>query len=174
MKEKKPLRLRRWVIVSNLAGQEQVRYFFTEPEVRLELEILKKQLPTELAPYPDDGVERYYGFFEGEDYGIEIRQLTANDAVQRYPRTVGHLICHSLGYCTPVFAGRLVLIAARNGTDWCEWISTCYRSDPWPALVAAIEERHTHRGYMADIQRARSIVEAVRRGGPEPLLATWF
>jgi len=153
---------------------EKVSYFFTEPEVRGEFEMLKKQIPTSLAPYPDDAVERYYGSVGGEDYSIEIRQLTAHDAVHRYPRTVGHMICHSLGYCTPALAGGLVLIAATNGTNWCEWISSCYGSDPWPALVAAIEERHTHRGYMADIQHARSIVEAVRRGGPDPLLVSWF
>ncbi len=174
MTPKKPLRLRWWLVDCSFPGRSNVKYFFTESEARAYLEDLKKLVPGDLDRYPDETVERYFAFLDDKDYGIEIRQLTAKDAVNRYPTTVAHLICHSLGYCTPALAGWLVLAAARNECHWCEWIATCYQSDPWPAVLDAIKGRHSHHGYMADIEHAHGIVESVRRGGPDPLLASWF
>lgn len=127
------------------------------------MDILRSKIRAKLERYPDEAVERYCGFREDKYYGIEIRRRSATDALKRYPGTVSHLICHSLGYCTPLFAAGLVLAAARNEADWCEWIFSCYRSDPWPALCDAIAQRRSHRGYMADIQQARGLVESVRR-----------
>jgi hypothetical protein len=173
-KDKRPLRLRWWAVAFNLNGNSGVRYFFTESEARAHLDGLKTRIPIALEHYPDEVVERYCAFLEDQYYGIEIRRLSATDALKRYPRTVSHMICHSLGYCTPLSAAGLVLAAARNEQDWCEWIFSCYRSDPWPALCEAIAQRRSHRGYMADIRQARGLVESVRRGGPEPLLASWF
>lgn len=174
MIQKKPLRLRWWVVESNMAGRLDVKYFFTEPDARTWLDRLNAQLPITLDLYPDESVERYYGYFEAKDYAVEIRTLNAQDAVRRYRRIVAHMICHSLGYCTPYLAAALVLIAAKNGTHFCEWISTIYQRDPWPALCAAIAERNSHRGYMRDFDHALSIVDAVRGGSPEPVLASWF
>jgi hypothetical protein len=174
MKAKKALRLRWWAVAFDLNGHSGARYFFTEPEARVHLDGLSNKIPATLERYPDEAVERYSGFLEDKYFGIEIRRLSANDALRRYPGTVSHMICHSLGYCTPLFAAKLVLAAARNDADWCEWIATCYGSDPWPALCAAIEQRRHHRGFMADIQQARGLVESVRRGDPEPQLASWF
>jgi hypothetical protein len=174
MKAKKPLRLRWWAVAFDLNSHSGARYFFTEPEARAHMDLLRSKIPAKLKRYPDEAVERYCGFREDKYCGIEIRRLSATDALKRYPGTVSHMICHSLGYCTPLFAAGLVLAAARNEADWCEWIFSCYRSDPWPALCDAIAQRRSHRGYMADIQQARGLVEIVLRGGPEPLLASWF
>lgn len=174
MRPKKLLRLRQWVVTSNCAGRLAAAYFFTEVEARAYVDILKTQIPIALERHPESAAERYYGFADREEYGFEIRLLAAHDALQRYPRIVAHMICHSLGYCTPLFAGHLVLTAAQNGTDYSEWIFSCYQSDPWPALCDAIEQRHHHRGYMADIEQARDLVDVTRRGGPEPAFASWF
>src|SRR6202007_2889343 len=98
---KKLLRLRQWVVASNRAGRLGAAYFFTEVEARGYVDILKTQIPIVLERYPESAGERYYGFAHGKDYGFEIRLLAAHDALQRYPRIVAHMICHSLGYCTP-------------------------------------------------------------------------
>lgn len=174
MISKKLLRLRDWVVAWTFAGTKGARYFFAESDARDHLDSLTRKSPVVLERYPDNQVERYYGFYEGKDCAIEIRRLQAQDALQRYPRIVAHMICHSLGYCTPSLAGTLVLAAARNHPHYCEWIYSCYKSDPWPALYAAVASRHGHKGYMADIRKARSIVQHSKAGGPDPLLASWF
>ena len=130
--------------------------------------------PARLERYPDHEIERYYGYYGNQDYGVELRRIGAKDALERYPRLVAHMICHSLGYCTPTFAGTLVLAAARNAPHHCEWISACYGGDPWPALWAAIDGRHGHKGYMADFHQALDLVQRTRAGAPDPLFASWF
>ncbi|SRR5581483_320866 len=174
MKDKRLLRLREWVIESNFAGTMDAKYFFTESDARLHLGQLSKMIPVALDRYPDNEIERYYGYCDGKDYGVEIRQLRGEDAVRRYPRIVAHLICHSLGYCTPRLAGVLLLAAARNLPHYCEWIFSCYRTDPRPAVVGAITGRNRHKGYMADFGQALTIVNRSRSGSPDPLFASWF
>ncbi len=161
-------------IESNFGGPKSTKYFFIESDARLFLGQLSKMAPVAIERYPDNEVERYYGYCDGKDYCVEIRQLRGEDAVRRYPRIVAHLICHSLGYCTPRLAGVLLLTAARNLQHHCEWISSCYRADPWPAVAGAIASRHGHKGYMADFDQALTIVNRSRSGGPDPLFASWF
>ena len=102
------------------------------------------------------------------------RPLTVEAVARRYPRIIGHVICHSLGYATPSTAARIVLDAIRRRQDWCEWIACCYGGDPVPAVQRAISGRHTHRGYMAHYPAAKVLVEQFNHDRQEPTFASWF
>jgi hypothetical protein len=92
----------------------------------------------------------------------------------RYPRIIAHLICHSLGYATPSCAAGIVKDAHERKENGCEWIASCYKCDPRPAVDRAIRSRHSHRGYMAEYQQARAIVQHAIKAHSEPLFASWF
>jgi hypothetical protein len=94
--------------------------------------------------------------------------------MQRYPRLVAHMICCSLGYATPLLAARICLDAVEGRENWCEWIYSCYRRDPRPALVAAIRGRHGHTGYMAHFPLAIALVRQANATGRHPTFASWF
>jgi hypothetical protein len=99
----------------------------------------------------------------------------SRDAVaRRYPRVVGHLICHSLGYATPATAASIVFDAIRGRQNWCEWIACCYHGDPAPAVRRAISGRHGHRGYMAHYPAAKALVDHYNKTREEPMFASWF
>lgn len=99
--------------------------------------------------------------------------MTQDDAIRRWPRIIGHIICHSLGYATPRMAASILLAAVRGQQHHCEWIMECYVCDPMPAVMAAIRNRHHHRGYMADYGQARRIT-ARAAAGAHPALASWM
>jgi hypothetical protein len=103
------------------------------------------------------------------------RQTLDTDAVlRRYPRICAHIICASLGYALPSTAAS-ILKAARDGNEhWCEWIASCYRCNPRPAVEQAIRTRHSHRGYMAHYPDALAHVQRAIHTGQEPLFASWF
>jgi hypothetical protein len=107
-----------------------------------------------------------------------VRATTATDSVHgyigRYPRLTAHLIAESLGYATPSKAALILRDAHERRQNWCEWIYSCYSCDPLKAVHAAIQNRHHHRGYMADYRLARALVERAIATGDEPLLASWF
>jgi hypothetical protein len=96
------------------------------------------------------------------------------DILQRCPRLVAHVICESLGYATPRLAASIVADAHQGKPNWCEWIYSCFRCDPVPAVRRAIRGRHHHKGFMADYQQARAIVAESLRSGNDPLFASWF
>ena len=55
-----------------------------------------------------------------------LSEMTVQDALRRWPRVCGHVICHSLGYATPRAAASIVLATARREKHYCEWISACW------------------------------------------------
>ena len=81
---------------------------------------------------------------------VPVAEMAAQDALSRWPRICGHVICHSLGYATPTTAASIVLAAARREKHHCEWIHACYQGDPLPAVRRAIMGRHGHRGFPTD------------------------
>jgi hypothetical protein len=100
--------------------------------------------------------------------------MDAHHALTRWSRVCAHLICHSLGYATPILAARIVLAAVRGEKHYCEWISACYQGDPLPALRVAISARHRHHGYMADYDVARRLVMEAVKHNHHPVFASWF
>lgn len=94
--------------------------------------------------------------------------------MRRYPRLTAHVICASLGYATPSTAARIIADAKAGRENYCEWIYACYKGDPRNAVRHAFELRHHHRGYMADYQQARLLVERAIATSKEPLFGSWF
>jgi len=94
--------------------------------------------------------------------------------MRSYPRLTAHIICYSLGYCTPTSAARILMNAHRSEPNYCEWIASCYGGDARRAVHGAIHARHTHHGYMADFDHAYALVRRAIDTGDEPLLASWF
>ena len=105
---------------------------------------------------------------------VSVTEMRPEQALKRWPRLCAHVICHSLGYATPTKAADIVLAAARRRPHYCEWIDACYAGDPLPAVQAAIQGRHTHRGYMAEYGLARALVEQAIRDGDHCVFASWF
>jgi hypothetical protein len=99
---------------------------------------------------------------------------TPADYMHAYPRLTAHLICYSLGYCTPTSAARILMNAHHGEPNYCEWIASCYSGDARRAVQGAIHSRHTHHGYMADFDHAYRLVRRAIKTGDEPLLASWF
>jgi hypothetical protein len=97
------------------------------------------------------------------------------DVVIRWPMLTAHMICHSLGYATAGKAARIILDAVQGRQNWCEWIASCYKCDPKPALEHAIQGRKSHTGYMAEIENAKKLVLQDLLFGEDPSqLAGWF
>lgn len=115
-----------------------------------------------------------------DDSGIPRRPI---DDLKKYRKLVGHTICESLGYFTPRAALNVVL-ANRNGEPLaCEWyshISQCSgqgafeRGSLIEIIQRAFTRRRDHRGYMAEYERARAIVDHEIDGDPPSELASWF
>ena len=97
-----------------------------------------------------------------------------DDYLRRYHRMCAHIIAESLGYATPSTAANLLRDAHRGKENWCEWIASCYRCDPRPAVQCAIQNRHHHCGYMASYQLALKIVQREIDTGESPMFASWF
>lgn len=94
--------------------------------------------------------------------------------MKRYPRITAHIICESLGYATPSKAAWILKDAKEGRENWCEWIASCYRCDPRPAVQNAIRTRRYHTGYMAEFQQAYALVRRAIQTGEEPSFASWF
>jgi hypothetical protein len=99
------------------------------------------------------------------------------------------MICESLGYFTPLAAANAIL-AYRTGVPfWCEWYmdgaaaqarAEGRRATDADVLAigqqvvrAAFANRRLHRGFMADYDAARAIVERAK-AGRHPIFASWF
>lgn len=102
------------------------------------------------------------------------RPESSDDYLRRYPRICAHIIAESLGYATPTTAATILKDAHRRQENWCEWIASCYRCDPRPAVQNAIKNRQHHRGYMASYQLALNIVQHEIDTGESPMFASWF
>lgn len=96
------------------------------------------------------------------------------DVIARYPSFVAHLICTSLGYCTPSSAARIILDYLNGRENWCEWIYSCYNCKPRRPIEETAVSRHTHKGYMADYHAAIAVVGRYLLDDKEPLFASWF
>ena len=106
---------------------------------------------------------------------MDRKQLETNrDYLARYPRICAHIIAESLGYATPLCAASILKDAREGQENWCEWIFSCYDKDPKQAVRRAIENRHRHKGYMAEYQHALQIVRHQLDTGEGPTLASWF
>jgi hypothetical protein len=100
--------------------------------------------------------------------------MTPLEVARRYPRVVAHVIAESLGYATPSLAARIVADAGAGRPNYCEWIASCYRDNPRPAVRNAVARRHHHRGFMADYPQALALVLHYVETGEQPLFASWF
>lgn len=119
---------------------------------------------------------------------VEKRSLSQDEALQRYPRLVCHLICESLGYFTPRSAANAINAHLAGKPFFCEWYSHLAQYQEGSrglyddravlqvgrnALRAAARNRNRHRGYMADYQAARAVLAAEMQG-KGPVFASWF
>jgi len=103
-----------------------------------------------------------------------MKELSVEETMKRYPRITAHVIAESLGYATPSRAARILKDAREGRKNYFEWISSCYGSDPLPAVRNAIRNRHHHKGYMAEYKLAKKLVDRAIETGEEPLLGSWF
>jgi len=103
-----------------------------------------------------------------------MKELSVEETMKRYPCLTAHVIAESLGYATPSRAARILKDAREGRKNYFEWISSCYGSDPLPAVRNAIRNRHHHKGYMAEYKLAKKIVDRAIETGEEPFLGSWF
>lgn len=104
----------------------------------------------------------------------EIEELSPREIMKKYPRITAHIIAESLGYATPSCAARILKDAREGRQNYCEWIYSCYTSDPFGAVQNSIRNRHYHRGFMADYRLAYALVKRAIETGEEPLFGSWF
>lgn len=112
------------------------------------------------------------------------RTWTPGQYLARYPRLVAHIICHSLGYATPMKAAIILMHADRGEPDFCEWIDACYGNDARKCVQLAIAGRmyrgaegrwvKAHCGYMAEYALALKLVRHEIGHPGQILLASWF
>lgn len=112
---------------------------------------------------------------EATELARRPRPTTNQEALERWPRLAGHLICTSLGYACPLTAGSILLAVSQKRQHYCEWINACYRGNPRPPVSEAFHHRRFHSGYMASYGHAQALVqETLQHGQPAGMLASWF
>jgi len=79
-----------------------------------------------------------------------------------------------LGYATSSCAARILKDSREGKKNYCEWIYSCYTTDPLKAVQDVIRNRHYHPGLMADYTQALELVKKSIETGEEPLLGGWF
>ena len=104
----------------------------------------------------------------------KIKELSLKETMERYPRITAHIVAESLGYATPSCAARILKDAREGRENYCEWVYSCYTTDPLKAVKDAIRNRHYHTGLMANYKRALGLVKRSIETGQEPLLGSWF
>ena len=107
------------------------------------------------------------------------RAQSSQEVMERYPILVAHLICASLGYFTPKAAANAITAHIRGQDFWCEWYAhmTSGGKDILDVgrdtLSGAFRRRRSHKGYMAEYQKARLMVEAERQGKADFNFMSW-
>jgi hypothetical protein len=71
-------------------------------------------------------------------------------------------------------AATILRDAHQGRNNYSEWITFCYLGDARKAVTAAIRHRHSHRGFMAEYELAKKVVDRAAGTGEEPLLGSWF
>jgi hypothetical protein len=112
---------------------------------------------------------------------------TPEEALARWKTLGSHLISESLGYMTPKVAGMALKAYANDEVFGCEWyshISQCRGKDMFDqaeykkinrdVIEPAFLNRAKHKGYMADYQQAKALVDEFVGTGRQPDLASWF
>ena len=115
---------------------------------------------------------------------------TQPEAMTRWPCLTAHVICESLGYFTPDGAALALLRHKRREPHHCEWYWAMNGFEQGRSLgddfdnallkinrnviTRAYEKRSNHKGYMAEYQRALTLVKRQLKTGERPLLASWF
>ena len=102
------------------------------------------------------------------------KELSIAETMKKYPRITAHIIAESLGYATPSCAARILKDAREGRENYCEWIYSCYKSNPLNAVQDSIKNRHYHKGFMSDYKRAYALVKRAIDEGIEPILGSWF
>jgi hypothetical protein len=102
------------------------------------------------------------------------KELSPEETMKRYPCLTAHIIAESLGYATPSCAARILKDAREGKKNYCEWIYSCYTTDPLKAVRNAIKNRHYHTGFMASYKLAHALVRKAIETGQEPLFGSWF
>jgi len=113
---------------------------------------------------------------------LRAHPKTVEEVLQRYPRLTGHLISHSLGYFTPRSAANAILMHIEGRPFCCEWYCTIaggYNDQKVieagrQSLDWAFRNRKYHTGFMAWYSEAKRLVDSVKNGHPDPMLASWF
>ena len=105
--------------------------------------------------------------------------MTIDEAIQRYPILLSHMICESLGYFTPRSAAN-ALAAHKNGHDSASELfmhlsgdGKTLRETGRDFIDSAFRRRMHHRGFMAHHLQARRIVEAERAGASPRRFSSW-
>jgi hypothetical protein len=104
----------------------------------------------------------------------KIKELSLQETMERYPRITAHIIAESSGYAPPSCAARILKDAREGKKNYCEWIYSCYTTDPLKAVQDAIRNRYYHTELIADYTRALELVKRSIETGEEPLLGRWF
>ena len=117
---------------------------------------------------------------------MEIDPLTTPDvpispqqALVRYPNVIAHLICHSLGYFTPLAAAQAVADYRNDEENWSEWYIHMASADRSflqvgrETIQQAIRSRRHHQGFMAHYPAARAAVQAEIDRTLSITLMTW-
>jgi hypothetical protein len=102
------------------------------------------------------------------------KELSPEETMKRYPCLTAHIIAESLGYATPSCAARILKDAREGKKNYCEWVYSCYTTDPLKAVRNAIKNRHYHTGFMASYKLASTLVRKAIETGQEPLFGSWF
>lgn len=110
-------------------------------------------------------------------------RISQREVIVKYPRLVAHLMCESLGYFCPLSAANAIAAYINNETFACEWYVHMAGGSREALLEVnkrtikrAFENRHRHKGYMADMNYARQLVwrELENEGISHGMFAGWF
>ena len=103
---------------------------------------------------------------------------SVEDVLRKYPILTAHLVCHSLGYFSPLSAARAILDHIKGRTNACEWY--CHMASNGQdlkdvnrqAISQAFKHRSIHKGYMASYETARTLVHRhLENQGTTPFMA---
>lgn len=97
--------------------------------------------------------------------------MTQEDYLRRYPRTCAHIMCHSLGYASPLVAARILMDAHRRQQNWCEWLAACYQCDALKCVKQAVG--YSYAVFGVKDYRTREDWYSIRDGSEEWKAMPW-